>query len=51
MKVTERNAVKTPGRESAGATQGFEKKRFVLTQDDLIYYDKKDESRLKRTNA
>jgi hypothetical protein len=45
MKVSERNATRSPNDKNV-KDQGFEKKRFVLTQDDLIYYDKKDDSKL-----
>jgi hypothetical protein len=44
MRVTERHGAKSPAERDKKA--GFEKKRFVLTQDDLIYCDKKDDSKL-----
>lgn len=42
MRVAERHGSRS--NVSRDRKTGFEKKRFVLTQDDLIYCDKKDDS-------
>lgn len=44
MRVAERHGSRS--NSSRDKKSGFEKKRFVLTQDDLIYCDKKDDSTL-----
>lgn len=44
MRVTERYGSKSNAERDKKS--GFEKKRFVLTQEELIYSDKKDDSKL-----